>query len=244
MPSFRHSGKPGDIVWSLPFIRSLGGGDLYLEIGVDDGGEVRLDRAGYDSLRPFLELQPYIGAVRPFQGETVDYDLDRFRELAGMAASNLVDSYYLAFGRAVEAGNHIEPWLTLPDAIPLPGPDFPAGPRLLVSRTGRYLGSGPVHNPFYDNLVTQGLGPQGLFLGLPDEHSRFQVEYRVSLIHARTASVLEIAAYIKHCSLWAGNQGLIATLVEGFKKPAVLEVNKSYPISLHCVFRRADLLFV
>lgn len=244
MPSFRHSGKPGDIVWSLPFIRSLGGGDLYLETGVDDGGAVRLDRAGYDSIRPFLELQPYIGAVRPYAGEAVDYDLDRFRELAGMAARNLVDSYYLAFGRAVEEANHTTPWLTLPEGMAPPEPDFPPGPRLLVSRTERYLGSGPIHNPFYDNLVTQGLGPQGLFLGLAEEHTRFQAEYKVSIAHARTASVLDIAAYVRRCTLWAGNQGLIATLAEGFKKPAILEVNKSYPISLHCVFRRADLLFI
>ena len=72
--TFKHSGDLGDIIYSLPTIRALGGGILYLdpEGGANDkyvrdqsvDGRTRLNKLTIDSLTPLLEAQPYIEKVK------------------------------------------------------------------------------------------------------------------------------------------------------------------------------------
>src|SRR5947208_2662564 len=98
--TFKHSGDLGDIIFSLPTVRALGGGVLYLD---PTGGELeplvkeplklrthtKLTAAAIDSLRPLLLLQEYIADVRFWHGERVDYNLDEFRR--STAKGNLAD---------------------------------------------------------------------------------------------------------------------------------------------------------
>src|SRR5580765_1733925 len=104
--TFKHSGDLGDIIFSLPTIRALGGGVLYLD---PTGGETeprvkeplklrthtKLTAAAIDSLRPLLLLQEYIADVRFWGGEPVDHNLDEFRRSAPQL--NLADAHLQAF---------------------------------------------------------------------------------------------------------------------------------------------------
>src|SRR5437763_17035927 len=88
--TFKHSGELGDVIHALPTVRALGGGILYLD---PEGGEkewivkepdknrtrLKFNAAAIDSVRPLLLLQEYIQEVRCWNGEAVDYNLDRFR---------------------------------------------------------------------------------------------------------------------------------------------------------------------
>ena len=101
MANFFHSGNLGDVVWSLPTIKALGGGDLYLAKGgipsairkynngpVFPEYEGRLSQKDIDLITPLLEAQPYIGSVKiPIGelGEIINYDLDKFRGTVGQA---------------------------------------------------------------------------------------------------------------------------------------------------------------
>ena len=73
MNTFKHSGDIGDIIFSLPTIKALGGGKLYLD---PEGGEsspyvkwmhktrTKLNAKTIESLRPVLELQQHLLVTR------------------------------------------------------------------------------------------------------------------------------------------------------------------------------------
>ena len=78
-PTFKHSGDLGDIIFSLPTIKALGGGILYLDpdAGQSDPlvtwgkgiyNKTKLTQAGIDAITPLLEYQSYIHEVRTWRG--------------------------------------------------------------------------------------------------------------------------------------------------------------------------------
>ena len=74
---FRHRRKLGDVVYSLPAVRHLGGGILYLDPTSLDGTQDQAYwRWQFEGLIPFLEQQPYLQEVRIHEGEAFDVDLD------------------------------------------------------------------------------------------------------------------------------------------------------------------------
>ena len=102
--TFKHSGDLGDIVFSLPTIRMLGGGILFLDpegglsdphVKWADKTHTRLCRATIESLAPLLRVQPYITDVRLWAGEAVDCNLDIWR--AHNHHKNISDSHLAAF---------------------------------------------------------------------------------------------------------------------------------------------------
>ena len=132
MLRFKHSGKLGDIIWSIPFIQSLGGGVLFIDINVMENGAPLLSEDSYNSIRPFLEMQESIQSVEIYRDEEIDFDLDIFRQFRNPLTFNLVDNYFWAFGRAPSGGASYLPWLRVY------GPS-PTARKSIVSRTGRYM---------------------------------------------------------------------------------------------------------
>ena len=79
MLRFRHRRKLGDIIYSLPVVRQMGGGVLYLDPTSLDGVQDQAYwRHQFETLIPFLEQQPYLREVRIHQGEAFDVDLDAY----------------------------------------------------------------------------------------------------------------------------------------------------------------------
>jgi hypothetical protein len=170
----KHSGKLGDIIRSLPFIRHVGGGDLRLAVGVSEapGAAPWISNESFEFIRPLLETQSYVYSVELYEGEPVDYNLDDFREVAFRSACNVVDAFYLTFGVIPDPANHFEPWLDVPVQPPR------SRKPVVISRSSRSLGYRAIVNRFYHYLVRQGLANHGLFVGLPDEHSQFSAIVR------------------------------------------------------------------
>ncbi len=243
MLRFKHSGKLGDIIWSLPFVRSLGGGILF--VAIDDHGR-NLDEHGkpapgltmndFASIQPFLLQQSYLIAVEKFSGEAVDYDLDQFRTNRGHLTFNLVDNYFYAFGQTPPDRIAYDPWL-LTDAA------SPTQRKIIISRTERYLINTPLHNQFYDRLISRGLSAQGIFIGLPAEHAAFQSEFAIEMPLLPPSDIATIAAAVRDCDLWVGNENMIGAIAEGFKKTCVREIRKDRE-ELNCVFDRANLFYI
>jgi hypothetical protein len=239
MRTFRHSGKLGDIIWSLPFIRHMGGGDLRIEIGVLENGAPRISPDGFRSIQSLLQAQSYIQSVEPYEGGAVDFDLDAFRNMMPWSGCNLVDAYYLAHGLAPDQANHVEPWLEVPE-LPLR-----CRKGVVVTRTPRYLEGRPVENPFFHNMVRQGLGKHGLFVGSRDEHSWFERMYRVQIEYVETKDAIEAASILDNADLWVGNENFIGALAEGLKKTTVRELNMyGTNEKLFCTFRRPNLFYI
>lgn len=243
MKRFKHSGKLGDIIWSLPFVKFMGGGKVYLECDekrdqkVSDRNLISgLRDIEYQHIRPFLLEQEYITEVDVYDGEEVDFDLNRFREFRGNITFNLVQNYFYAFGIDPPAELDSQVWLSSRQASRQER-------RIVVSRTSRYLLETPAHNPFYDQLVDRGLDDQAIFIGLPEECAAFNREYGSNVPLFPFGDLSAVAAEISSCELWVGNENLIGAIAEGFKKTCVREIRKDRE-ELNCVFRRANLFYI
>jgi len=103
MINFKHSGATGDLIFSLPTIRAMGGGDLYI---------FPYDIQRALSIAPLIRLQPYINKC--FVTDEIPEDcvnLDKFRETAGHH-TNLIRCHLKAQGLTDESWT--DGWLTLP----------------------------------------------------------------------------------------------------------------------------------
>jgi hypothetical protein len=123
--TFKHSGDMGDIIYSLPTIRAMGGGVLYMD---PEGGlksplvkwvgrdRTKLCAATIESAMPLLRLQPYLEDVRFWRGEQVEFDLDTFR--LNIRFNNLADSHLAAFNLPLTERD--TPWLRVDSPISIP----------------------------------------------------------------------------------------------------------------------------
>lgn len=229
----------GDIIFSLPIIKELGGGRLELEIGVVENDEPRLTSAGYAFVKPLLEYQTYISSVAIYEGGHIDIDLDLFRSVIPWSGCNLVDANYIAHGHEIDGENHTRPWLEAPSIFDN------MSKHVVISRTRRHLGEEERENEFYQNLVKQGLSGSGLFIGFSDEHELFQSQFNVTIEHREFRNSLEIAMIVKNSLLWIGNENFIGAIAEGLKVTTVREIrNTDGPEQMYCAFRRPNLFYI
>ena len=103
MNNFFHSGATGDIVFSLPTIKAMGGGNLYI---------TNFDKQRSESIKKLIEVQPYINEVIITDGNVGGYDLNKFRQHAGHHV-NLVKAHFRGQEIPVDE-SWTEGWLTLP----------------------------------------------------------------------------------------------------------------------------------
>jgi hypothetical protein len=195
--NFKHSGATGDLVFSLPFVKYMGGGDFYI-------GNYHPQRA--ESIAKLLRVQPYIGKV-VVAGEIPSdaIDLDLFRRFAGHHV-NLVESYFTAH-KAPFDEKYKEAWLYLPDSSP-----FIEEPYTIINRTLNY------DDPNFDwskevkYLLT--LAPNCYFLGYEDEYQNFQEKFKTdALFHE--CDFLGAAELIKHATMFTGGYSCLATIAQG-----------------------------
>ena len=79
---FYHCGDIGDIILSLPVVKALGGGTIYLDPNGGGHldvikkttwtGRMKFDRAGADYLAPLLAYQDYVDTVELWPGQEYD----------------------------------------------------------------------------------------------------------------------------------------------------------------------------
>ena len=235
MPTFKHSGDLGDIIFSLPTIRALGGGILYLD---PNGGEqepvlaqtgarrTRLSARSIDRLRPLLARLPYISEVRLWNGEPVDANLDTFR--LHQNYNNVCDSHLAAFGLPfTERDRH---WIDLTD--PLVDSRFP----IIIARSVRYHSN----YVFWATHLPQFV-ERAAFVGLPKEHEIFEYTYETKVHFWDAPDILTLARVIAGAQQVICNQSLPQTLAEAMKKNLVVEIFRVAPSA---VFNRPGVVYV
>jgi hypothetical protein len=124
MNKFIHSGATGDLIFSLPTIRTMGGGDLYI---------TNFDKQRSESIKKLIELQPYIHNVVVTDHPPEGIDLNLFRQHAGHH-SNLVEAHFKGQGIPIDE-TWRDGWLTLPE------PNFqlfPGKKYSVINRTTNY----------------------------------------------------------------------------------------------------------
>jgi hypothetical protein len=235
--TFKHSGDLGDIIFSLPVIRALGGGVLMLDPeggkseplcdeGFRKGTHLDARRAGL--MLPLLRKQPYLHDVTLWKGEKVDHNLDEFRRhLQGR--DNLVDSHLAAFG--LSPSERDTPWLTVPDPIAVPGRRF------VLHRSVRHQGN----FRFWYSTMPQ-IADRSIFIGVEKEHEIFEYTFEIKVPFQPTADILEMARYVAGAQQFIGNASLPHALAQAMHLPKiVLEVDR---MGCDVVFKRPGVQFV
>lgn len=225
MKTFKHSGDMGDIIFSLPTIAALNGGLLYLD---PDGGEssplvkwadqtrTKFNQKLIEQLTPFLELQDGVIKVLPWEGQLVDYDLDKFRQ--HIRFNNLSISHLEAFGLDHAYANLS--WLKFPTKRVLPKP-------LLISRSARYHGN----DAFWIGLLPK-IKSRALFIGYPKEHDIFEYTFGHKIEYYPTPTILDLIETIYSSEQIFCNQGFSHAIAEGLAHPLVCEVERLYPAAI------------
>lgn len=203
--TFSHSGDIGDLLAALPTIKSMGGGELVLYPAPYTGWRMTPQRA--ESLRPFLELQPYISGVR-FARHAIGTNLDHWRDHY-RTNLNLSDMVAGAFGQPHHPRE--QPWLRVdaPNRIA----------RVLFARSGRYRNPAVDWRKLYDEY-----SEEACFVGTPEEHHDFQRSVGPISFHY-TPDYLELARVVAGADLICVNQTSIRWVAEGLKVPVVVEVD-------------------
>jgi hypothetical protein len=233
--TFKHSGDLGDIIFSLPTIRALGGGILYLD---PKGGEgqpliqqcgtpkTKLSAGSIARLKPLLARVPFIAEVRLWEGEPVEFNLDLFRQ--HLRFNNVCDSHLAAFGLPITERDR--PWIEITD--PMVDPRFP----IIVARSVRYHSN----YPFWAMNMPK-IAERCAFVGLPKEHEIFEYTFEVKVHFWDAPDVLSLTRILAGAQQVICNQSLPQTLAEAMKKNLVNEV---FRINPGAVFNRPGATYV
>jgi hypothetical protein len=222
--SFKHSGNLADIIYSLPALKALGGGVLYLDT---NGGHPRFNSTAYDTIRPLLLEQEYIHDVRVWNNEPIDFDLDSARAPATDPKMNLAAMYLRKFGLDEQVLDR--PWLTIKSE------PIKLHKEIIINRTARRQAK-------YQMLeVTKWYWlPKSIFIGLPIEHEWFEHTFDCKIEHYPTRDALEIARILKGAAKLMANQSLVMSIAIGLDVPFMQEV---YDLAPNCQFRRQGSVY-
>jgi hypothetical protein len=223
MNRFVHGGDMGDIIYSLPTIRDLGGGELILS-PFETYTDLTIEKIGF--LTSLLEKQEYIKSVSVGSFVKGMTNLDDFRNKGfSLHKENLAKMYCKTFG--VRESVVEKPWLSV-------GKKVVYGKTVVFCRSHRYHNKGE----FWKDIV-KIYCEKAVFLGLRSEYESFVKQFNCSYIpFYEVESALEMAEIINGCEMFVGNQSLAYSICEGLKKNAVLEV---CPFCPNCCFNRVGV---
>lgn len=235
--TFYHSGDLGDIVFSLPTIRALGGGVLVLgpEMSTPIKARSPINAMGFHNLAPLIAQQSYITKVvfSELMPQDARFDLNAWRipyfglrgHLSAEDRKTIARAHLATFG--ADRSHENRQWLQVdrPERaadvicsrnLRCPNPKFP-WPKILAA---------------YRGLTA--------FVGTEREHAEFSRQFGV-IPYVQTRSLLDVARVIAACRLFVGNQSCPYAIAEGLKMSAIQEV---YPEHACCQFERPDVQLV
>jgi len=239
---FLHSGNLGDVVWSLPFIISQGGGDLYIR----NYNRVSVVNVQFDALYRLLVSQPYLRRVIHypleyggkdiiFEGEDVgrirnpekvkykkdielDFDLDYFRMSPNLHNSHLISSYFEV--NKVKMDKLPMPYLIIKDDFDFGNKslnktiDIPDHKYNVFHITERYECG-------YDwESLIKKQEYKNYFVGLKSEYDIVLENFDVSneLIHLCPTDMYDLALLIKNSEALYSNPSVAHTIAVGINK--------------------------
>lgn len=209
---FKHSGKLGDIIYSTPIIKAIAKDKkILLFIDIDQNNrypELNIGANGFNSLKPFLEIQGINAEVYQNQKDVINLDL--FRETKAnqiIGRSHIARWYHYTFPFAY---SYQEKYLQA-------GKDEKYKDSIIVCRSFRN------NNPeiSYDILDTLD---NVIFLGLKEEYEALGFS---KVKYYNTRDFCEVATMINSCKFFVGNQTFLTALADGLNVKRVLELTFS-----------------
>jgi hypothetical protein len=224
--TFKHSGDLGDIIYSLPTIKDLGGGILYLDIsgGKSDkyvstqlaglSGGTKFNKNGFDFIYPLLIEQEYIKDVLVYNGEPITYNLNKFRDVfmkrnPRLERRCLVDLHREAFDLPEYDINKF--WLSCGNPIRIKKP-------IIISRSPR-LQSAHCWLESRRKLFED----KGTFIGIKKEHELFEWTFNINVDFYESGSALDIAKVISGGTALIANSTFNLALGVGLKEIKIIQ---------------------
>jgi hypothetical protein len=203
MNNFHHRGSMGDIIYGLPSIIALKGGNLYLK-----------KQNHFDFLRTLLKKQPYINKVTIDNEKVTEIwsniiNLDKFRTTHKRDLHKHLSICHLETVNKKYDLNTI--WI------------FNIAPKfknnIIIQNTLRY------HDK--EEINWQLLKPyekECLFIGTKKEYEQFFIRSKLNISYYTCKDGLEMIEIIKGSKIFIGNQSVGFAMAEAIKHPRVLEV--------------------
>lgn len=197
--TFSHGGATGDIIFSLPTIKAMGGGKLIV---------YQYHRQRYEAVKPLLECQPYIESVEWNDTKPSNtIELGKFFDYAGYH-NNLVEAHFLAQGIPIDHSWR-NGWLTLPEPnIEL----FPTMKYSVINRTTNY--ADPNFNWAKEVEYLQSISDYIYFIGYFKEWQLFNKTFGTN-INFVDLNFLEGAYFIKNAVMFTGCYSAWSTIAMG-----------------------------
>lgn len=192
--------------------------DIYMGLDVSakflDGTRPCLTRQTYEMAKTLIQAQPWCNSVQEYTGQSIDVDLDRTQldpgiKLPCMPYHSITHWYGYLF--PLMSGDFSLPWIETGDSDQFKD-------HLIINRTARY------RNESIDYSFLNAYSDRMYFVGLPDECIRFNQETGLSIPYLRVRDFYSLAAIIKSCRVFLGNQSMCFALAEAMKTPRILEV--------------------
>jgi hypothetical protein len=226
MINFSHSGNAGDIIYSLPSLKSISEAlgipvRLFLKLNqpldLPDGfshplGNVMLNNAMASMLLPLLKQQAYLNDCQILKDEPILVDLDTVRKSGiKLDRGSIARWYSYITGGPVSLST---PWLQVQANI-----DY--SETIIIARSSRYQNR-LIDYTFlnkYDRLA---------FVGVESEFLDLK-RMIPTLEWVQVLNFLELAQIIAGCKFFIGNQSFPFSIAEGLKVPRILETYVDAP---------------
>jgi hypothetical protein len=218
--NFSHAGDVGDLIYSLPTMRAMGGG--IINLCPAEWTRLRMNQKTVDSLRPLLTAQSYIDKVF-FTDSPQGVPLDTWRRSMDVRKGSLVKWHLDSYGLP-ESESY--PWLKAE-------PDEAA--KVIVHRSPRY------HNERFPwASIVDKYKNKIAMVGSLDEHREFCERFG-AVNYLQTNSMLSLAQVIAGSKLFVGNQSAPMAIALGLGGRVIQESCFETP---NCILPRDGSQFI
>lgn len=239
---FHHSGDAGDVIYSLPTIKAMGGGVLWLSpenhYPFPSQTRVTANESWAHNLCTLLNVQPYLWRAQftPSYPHSTDYDLNEFRKhYSGFPRVRTQDMFKTLFRlHQDEFGTNYpenQSWLTVDRC------DYVEGRDIVINRTARY------HNNEFDlHWLVEKYHHRMVFVGSQEEYDQFVLwACPVPKIpYHKTSNLLDVARIIAGAKCFIGNQSCPLAIAHGLGKRVMVEEWRSNP---NCHLKRPGAMY-
>ena len=217
MFTFNHSGKIGDLLYSLYFCKSYSnkmGFDKFnfnIQINQEElmrgrqKTKVRLTEEAANYMLPLLEKQSMFNEItisdKPFEEDDWHVNLDHFRQLKLNFSGGYIPEWYFSLSVFPLRRNYEEPLL---DNIE---PNLDYKDKIIFCLTQKYI------NPYVKLYTLNKYKDQILFVGLEEEYKAIPKQI-LNVPHLKVKDALQMAQILKGCKYMISNQNGNFTIAE------------------------------
>ena len=215
-----HSGCIGDIIYSIPTIKSLGVTTLF----VDDRPWTKPIISRIGAFSRLLDSQGIL--VKKHEGENIDFDLSTYRNGGMRYGDNIATRVSRWMGVKVDL---TKPWIHIDEK------NQEAKGKIIVSRGARW------HGEFFPwKQLVEAFGEHMLFVGLSEEHQAFCNEFG-TIPHLLTNDLYDVATAIAGSDLFIGNQSSPNSIAVGLGSASIVE---TCLYAFDCIYERDNIKYV